>query len=372
MGGSHSSTATNITNNTVNQTDISNTTKNIQESATNTLVENASSCASSVEQTNSCNLSGATIAGNFNLDGTQSNKASVNFSCVQSSSAANSMTDAMASSIANEMGVLNGTEAAAKINAAAEAATKSGFLSLGGGSSKSDVNTNVNYNVTNSTKAVVENIFKKNLSNNFSSKTVDECIGRTKQSNSIEAVGVKVGGNANVECNQSNSLEQVSECKQMTEAINKTLSQTAQELGFKVSNKSDTSAKSEVTATAKTKTESEGVASAINAFANVINALNPFSSLFGSGETVMAASCCCCFLICCILIVSMVVMKSGGGDASGVPGGFNLPRGMPKMGRRFRGGYSDSENTSDIVEYLGAAGIDLVSDIISDSSPLFE
>lgn len=379
MGGSHSSVQSSITNNTINSTDISNTTKNIQETATNTLVENASSCSSSVDQNNSCNLSGAQIAGNFNLSGTQSNKASVNFSCVQSSSAANSMADAMSSSITNELGVLNGSEAANKMNAAAAAATKSGFGSWGSGSSKADTNTNVSNNVTNQTKMAVENIFKKNLSNNFSSKTVDECIGRTSQSNSIEAVGVKVGGNANVECNQSNTLEQVSECKQMTEAINKTISQTAQELGLKVETVSKTATKSESISKTETKTESEGAAAFVNSLANLVSAFNPFSALFGlEGYAALFAclicfSCCC---ICCILIIGAVA-KSGGGSVSTTPGGFNvtMPKGLPKgLGKfgKFRGGNSETDNSSDIIEFLGATSIDLISDVLTDKSPLFE
>lgn len=379
MGGSHSSVKSSITNNTINTTDISNTTKNIQETATNTLVENASSCASSVNQSNSCNLSGAQIAGNFDLGGTQTNKASVNFSCVQSSSAANSMADAMSSSIANELGVLNGSEAANKMNAAAAAATKSGFGSWGSGSSKADTDTNIANNITNQTKMAVENIFKKNLSNNFSSKTVDECIGRTKQSNSIEAVNVKVGGNANVECNQSNTLEQVSECKQMTEAINKTISQTAQELGLKVEAVSKTSTKSESTSKTETKTESEGAAAFVDSLAKLASVFNPFSSLFGLGGAAalipcLICFCCCC--VCCILIIGGVA-KSGGGSVSATPGGFNvtMPKGLPKgLGKfgRFRGGYSDTNNSSDIIEYLSVTGIDFISDVLTDNSPIFE
>lgn len=382
MGGSHSSVQSSIINNTINTTDISNTTQNIQESATNTLVENASSCSSSVEQNNSCNLSGAQIAGNFNLGGAQSNKASVNFSCIQSSSAANSMTDAMTSAVGNELGVLNGSEAANKMNAAAAAATNSGFASFGSGSSKADTKTNVSNNVTNQTKMVVENIFKKNLSNNFSSKTVDECIGRTKQSNSIEAVGVKVGGNANIECNQANSLEQVSECKQLTEAINKTISETAQELGLTVETASKTSTKSESSSKTETKTESEGAGAFVNSLANLVSSFNPFSGLFklsGAAALIPFLICCCCCCICCILIV-LAVAKSGGASVSATPGGFNvtMPKGMPtglgKFGKfgKFSGGNSDTDNSNYFIEYLGSASIDLISDIVSDSSPLFE
>jgi hypothetical protein len=367
MGGSSSSVKSSITNNTINTTDISNTAKNIQESATNTLVENAKACSSSVELTNTCNLSGMQVGEDFNYGGSQSNKASVNFSCVQSSYAANSMSDAMSSSIANELGVLNGSEAANKLNAAAEAATKSGFGSWGGGSSDSKASTKVGNNVTNQTKMTVENIFKKNLSNNFTSKTVDECIGRTTQSNNINLSGVKTGRNANVECNQSNSLEQVSECKQISEAINKTLSQTAQELGLKVETVSKTATKTESTSSAKTETVSTGP---IQDLGNAISGILGLASLGVAAPFIVY-----CSIICCCLIISLissaVLMKSGGGS-SGAPASFSIPRGMPKGLGRFRGGNSETDNSSDIIEYLGYTSIDLISDVLTDKSPLFE
>lgn len=365
MGGSHSSVKDSIVNNTINQTDIENTTKNIQESATNTLIKTASSCSSSVNQSNSCNLSGAAVAGNFTLGGKQSNKASVNFSCIQANSASSSMTDSMVNSIGNELGVLNGTEAAAKLNAAAESANKSGFGSWGGGSASSNVSTGVENNVTNSTKSIVENIFKKNLSNNFNSETVNECIGRTTQSNSIEAVGVKVGGNANVECDQSNTVEQVQECKQLTEAVNKTLSQTAQELGFKVNTSSETGSKSEIESAAKSKSEDTGP---IQDLGNAVSGLLGLASLGIAGPFIIYACCICCCIILSI-VSSMFVMKSSGGSMPNVQGSINLGKGANKMNLKFgkphKGGYSDN---SDVFEYLGVAGINLISDICSESS----
>lgn len=77
--------------------------------------------------------------------------------------------------------------------------------------------------------------------------------------------------------------------------------------------------------------------------------------------------------------------KSGGGSISATPDGFNvtmpkgLPKGLPKslpkgLGKlgKFMGGNSDTIISSDIIEYLGATGIDLISDVLTDNSPLFE
>ena len=374
MGHSHSKVQTNIANNTVNKTDIQNTTKNIQETANNTLIKNANSCSSSVNLNNSCNISNAKSATSINIGGTQTNKATVNFSCIQAGSAATSMADAMTQSIANELNVLNGSKAANKINAAAEAAVKSGFASYGSGSSDASTNTNVSNNVTNSTKQIVENIFKKNLSNNFNSETVNECIGKTTMSNTIAGENLVAGESINVNCIQTNSVEQVQECTQLTEAINKTLSQTAQELGFTVKSASETSSATESTSKTKSEASSEGIASAINAFGNLLSNLNPFNSIFGmTGDAAVAFGIiCCCIIISCCILSSILVMKSGGtsGTGDGITSGLSglsskMPSGLSKLKGKFKGGYSNTN--SDIIDYLGMASIDLFSDIISDS-----
>jgi hypothetical protein len=367
MGGSSSKVKSSIANNTLNMTDIENTTKSIQESATSTLIKNASSCSSSVNQNNTCNMSGTKVTGGFTFGGKQSNKASVNFSCVQAKSAAATMTDSMASSIANELGVLNGSEAAAKMNAAAEAKTTSGAGSWGSGSSSSKTDTSVTNNVTNSTKSVVENIFKKSLSNNFNSETVNECMGRTTQSNEVNLSNMNIEGGAKVDCDQSNTLEQVQECKQLNEAINKTLSETAQELGFKIDNTNKTASTTESTSKATTETVSTGP---IQDLGNAIGGILGLASLGVAGPFIVYACCICCCIILSV-VSSMFVIKSGGGSASiSTPSGFNMHVGLPKRGRKgFRGGNSDTDSSSsDVIGYLGAVGVDIFSDIISDSS----
>ena len=366
MGSSSSSATASITNNVLNTTDISNINKSVVESAVNVLIKNAAMCSSSVNQSNNCSLNSSKTGGNLNLGGTQSNKASVNFSCVQSSSAAGEMASAMSQALQGELKAVSGTEAAGALNAAAESANKTGFGGFGGGSN-SNVNTSVNNNITNQTKATIENIYEQNLKSNFNSETVSECIGKTAQKNNISAEGDVVGGNANVTCNQSNTLEQVQECKQMAEAANKTLQETAQKLGFKVLTESETALADKLAAEAKAKNESTGPIQDLgNAVSGIIGSVG---NLFGLASLGMAAPfiVVCCCVCCCVLLScasSLMAAKSGGG--SGPSGNFNIPR-----HGKLRGGYSDTENT-DTVEYLGLLGINAISEIMSDSSPLFE
>ena len=273
----------NITNNTLNQTDLSSVNSTTMETAISTLVQNASICSSAVDQNNTCSMAGADIGGDLDFNAAQNNVAQVNFSCVQANKAAADMGNSMAQALAGKLDALNGTTAASALNAAASAQASMG-LGVGAANSTSNVQNNITNNVTNQTKVRIENVFKNSLKNNFSSKTVSECIGKTTQANKVDLSGVKVGKNAKVNCQQTNTLAQVQECKQLNEAINKTMQETAQKLGFKVKQtnvtKSESKATGEATSTATV-------------------------SMFAGG----CGSLCC---ICIIIIICCLVAKGGG------------------------------------------------------------
>lgn len=387
MGHSSSSIVQEVMNNTLNSTLSTSVTEHVQETSVETLVESAKSCSSMVAQSNSCNLSGMAVGGNFTFGGKQSNEAKVNFSCINSDTAATEMESAATAGVAGELGALNGTEAAAKLNAMAAAASKTGSMAFGG-DADSNVSTNTTNNVTNQTESIVKNIFKSHISQHLNSKTVDECIGKTTQKNEMNLSGVKVGGDAKVECNQSNSLESVQECKQLTEAVQKSFNKTAQELGFKVSATNKTASKTEMKSEAKSESVATGPIQDIgNAISGILGGVLGLASLGAAGPFIVI---CCC--VCCSILLSCagsMMMKSGGSSGSSGSSGYSGLSGLNSLSKmkglsglssglgRAKGflgkGGGDSEtNSSDIVEYFGGMSIDIISDIISDSSPLFE
>lgn len=302
MGNSSSSVQQDITNNTINETTLKSLNKQVMNASTNVLVESAKNCSSIVNQSNSCDVSGATIGGDLNLNGVQTNQASVNFACVNEDSVKTEMASAMMQAVMSEVKAMNGTEAAAKLEAAAQASKTSGFLAPPTGSSDSSVNTNVTNNVTNKTAVSVENILENNLKSNFTSETVSECIGKTTQTNKISAAGAVVGKNANVSCVQTNSVEQVQECKQLSDAINKTINQTAQDLGLAIVTESKTSSETK----AEAKAESSNVSRGLDDLASSLTGIFAFMGLGFLGPAGGIISCVCC-CICCILIIVLVV-----------------------------------------------------------------
>jgi hypothetical protein len=273
MGKSKSEASQTITNNTVNKNTINTLNETIMNSAVETIINNASSCSSAVNVNNSCDMSNTKIGGDFTFGGNQTSQAKVNFNCIIETETSSEMATAMLASMVAEMKALNGTEAAADLNTASQASNKSGFISMPG-TAGSNSKVNVENNVTNETISNVKNIFQQNLSNNFSSNTVSECIGKTNVSNSQDLSNMDIGGNAKVECIQTASVEQVQNCKLLSSAIQKTTQETLQELGLTVETESSTGTSTESTVTSKSENISTGPIEEMgNAISSIVGAV---------------------------------------------------------------------------------------------------
>lgn len=319
MGGSSSkaSVTQNLSNNVLNTTDISSINKNIMNAGVNVLVKNAQNCSSAVSQNNTCNFRNMKIGGDLNITSKQANKAKVDFSCIQASKASSEMATSMIQEMVGNLNSLSGTQAASQLNASALASSNSGFLGMGA-SSSTDVNTNVTNNITNQTRVNIENIYEKNLNTNFSAETVNDCIGKTRQTNTIDYSGTQVGGYANLDCFQENTLEQVQKCEQLSEALNKTLEKTAQELGITVVKKDVTSLTTEMTAEATAESKSTGPIEEVgNAVSGILDSIGNIFGLTALGAFAPFAISACIVCICLILLSSSSVLVVGLGGKGG-------------------------------------------------------
>lgn len=331
MGGSGSKSSQTITDNTVNQNYMNTLNETIMNSAVETMINNASSCSSAINVNNSCNVANVKVGGDFNFGGDQTAQAKVNFNCIQANQTSADMSTSMMASLVAEMKALNGTEAAANLNTASQSSNKTGFASMPS-NSKSSSKTDVINNVTNQTISNVENIFKTNLKNNFSVNTVNECVGKTNISNEQNIIGVDVEDSANIKCIQTASIEQVQNCKQLSDAISKTTQATFQELGMTVATESNTGITIESTVSSKSENVSTGPIEEIgNAISDILGA---FGLAFLGPIAGPICMCCCCLIIIVVLffIVSQIMGGSGStpnmdgiSDINGMSGIYESP-----------------------------------------------
>lgn len=310
MGQSKSKSSQVIENNTVNKDYINSLNETIMNIGVETIVNNAKNCTSAVSLNNSCSLAGSKISGDFNFSGNQSNAALLDFACVNADNAVTQMTNDMLLSLAAEIKTLNETDAAVDLNNAISSTNNTGFGSTGGSSSASS-SSSVSNTISNETITNIENIYRQNLNNNFTSNTVSECIGKTSLSNTQDLSNLDIGGSANVECIQTNTLEQIQRCEQLSESINKTMNQTLQELGLKSDTIAETTSETSAEVVVETENTSTGPIQDISTgIAGIFTSIGDIFG-FGSFGSTLFSICSICCIVIIVCIFAFFAMQSG-------------------------------------------------------------
>jgi hypothetical protein len=315
MGGSKSSSEQTITNKTINKNYLDNLNKTIMNAGVETLVKQANQCGTAVNQNNTCKNKNVEAAGDYYYGSTQDNKAKINFSCINSASAQGDMSQEMMAQLLQDVKNTNNTSLATTLNALADNKSQTGFLSTPPiGKVASKTKQNITQTIENETVNKIQNIYEQNLQNNFTSDTVNECIGKSRQDNITDIENIKAEGNVEINCNQANNLEAVQNCQQLATAVSKTSSAVAQELGLTIINESVTKTENEATGVTKTTVEATGPISELgDAFSNILGAfgmafLTPF----------VIPSIICSVVCCCIIIIILVGgAYLGGADENG-------------------------------------------------------
>lgn len=337
----NSSISSQLKNNIVNESTINNLNKSVMNSATNTLINNAQACSTTTAAENSCKIRagrvvarGAGSRSAVSVD--QANKVEVNFSCVNESSSASDMQSSMKETIKNELKAVSDSDLQNKLSAKAASSSEQGFGANLPGAGAPQVNTNVNTNiennVTNRFNQNIENILEKNFSNNFSSNTVSECINKKTVSNraNIDADGLEAeeGGVAELTCNQSNSVKEVTSCKALSTAINKSVDGVLKDLGIQTVKEDKTKASSESDASAESKNVSTGpIQDMGKAVAGVVDSIgNAAGNIMGGAIMgAMAPSLIVLCLCCCCCIISIVIVMMSSSSSSSQPTISDLP-----------------------------------------------
>lgn len=347
MGGGQSTKATvnsQLKNNIVNETTIKNLNKTVMNNATNTLIDIAASCSASTDLTNTCRIRAGKISArgkgsNVSVQAKQDNALKANFSCVNESSAASDMKSSMKETIKNEIKAVSDTDLMNKLTAKAAGSSEQGFGAnlpgMKGPKVDSTTNTNIENNVTNRFNQTIENVLEKNFSNNFSSKTVSECIDKKVLKNraDLDADGIEAdeGGKVDLSCVQTNSVESVTSCKSLSQAINKSVDGIIKDLGLQTVKEDKVKAKSESDASAEAKNVATGpiqdmgkaVAGVVDSVGNAAGNILGGAALLTLGPSLIAFLLCCC---CCVISIGLVFLSKGSG--SDVPP-TNLTEEMP-------------------------------------------
>lgn len=222
--GSSNSTVKNVNNQTyINKSQVDILNKQITNQIANTQMNNASKCGANMIQDQQITISNITAAGPITInDINQFQNNSISFSCSQNQQARTAIANQLYQEMINNLQNSNSTNIMAELEAQAATNVKNGFASWGGGSSHSDTDNTVNWNVQNSTFQELQNVIENSIENNFTANNLAECNNSVTQNqlldiNNVHSTGGSVwigninqqqASNSYVQCIQNQGVAQ--------------------------------------------------------------------------------------------------------------------------------------------------------------------
>lgn len=324
MGNKPSSTSTvnqNYETNIVNKSDIEVMNKQLNNFASETIMDSAKACSASISQLQDISFAGMKVAGDLNIGKVEQNQDSaISFSCVQSDKVRNDVAQGFVTDMMSQLENNYDANIVDKMAAAADAEGSSSFGSTGGPDVDSTVNMDYKYNSRTETSKKISNVVQNEVNNTFKNSTVSECLASAKQNQKISFENVDVGGDATIEAlSQSQAVEVVANCSQISDATSTITNNVASSLGLEVKETSTTTKETDMT----------GEATSVSSAGGIGDLLGGCCAPCGCGGIEGFFSVCCGIILCLMLL--MVVVKfvlpmmsnSGGGETSFDSSDFN-------------------------------------------------
>jgi len=260
-------------NNVLNVTEdnYNSSVENINNFSNNTTMSSGQSCSQAAFNTNNVHISNINTPGNFTYGGSMTNAAKIFFDCVDFVSMTSEMSSSLMSEIMQGLENNNSSETLQKLEAEAAAASKSGFLSLGGSTSaKGQTFNNLKNYTTNNTN--LRDVVAQSIANNFNAETFQTCTGQTVNSNNLYLEGIKAGS-VTITPMLLNQTENITKCIQETNMGNSVLGNIANALKIKVEN----TTKNVSSQAGKSSSKSESINQGLNDLVDSV--LGPLKSL---------------------------------------------------------------------------------------------
>lgn len=262
MGAAESTTSVqNISNQLyVNRSTVNQLNETLNQVIANTIVKNAVNAGGNIFNRQEIKFEGIKVSGNFEIgDMGQTQEAKITFDAMNKTEARNDAASQFINQALTDLQKHTSTDIITQLesNAKAKATAGAGFGYSNANSEAVNVSniTSLNENVTN-----ISNILQNRVENNFTTETVTNCVTSVNNAQNVAFVDIEVGGDFRVlNLTQEQSVEMISKCGAMTNATNKIITETLDNLGVKIDEDSTLKSVSEIKGTAESTAESKGL-----------------------------------------------------------------------------------------------------------------
>lgn len=298
MGGSSSSVSISNAQTYIDQNQLDILNKNITNQIANTRVNQAAKCGSDIVQNQAITISDIKTNGTYYSDFNQYQGSALDFSCIQSQQARNTIGNSLYQQMINNLSQHNSANIMAELEAQAAANIRNGFASWNiNGGSNSDTNENIDWTVQNSTYQELQNVIENSIENNFTAENISNCDSLTANSQSITVTGVVAGEGVIMKGNQTQIADTYAQCLQNQNIAQEITTVMADATNVKVENTNSNSSTSTQYGTATSETINNGPFESLgNLFSSIFSGIG---GLFSNFKTLS--------VICAILVVVIIV-----------------------------------------------------------------
>jgi hypothetical protein len=311
--------AVTLNNNTlvVNKSSLDYLNQLTASTTANQIIKILSNCTGSMTNINTIDFGGTlNISSGSNVTINQNIKSSVNFKCLQQSEVQTQLTSNMSNTIQQALQNNLSTDILNKMDAQAQSASQSAFLSLSGSKSNSEVNANSDTKIINQTDRSLKNIINVAVTSNFTQETVNSCVSQmlNKQIASFQK-GANVSENSTLIINQDISSSQIAECIQNGSFASDITNALTQFYQIDVKDDAKNTSETEMKGTAESESKASGFFEDVGQmFKGIGEGLGGLVGLGAIGPMATFSSSSCVILCCCIMIILVIVFAFKNSD----------------------------------------------------------
>jgi hypothetical protein len=277
MGGSQSTVTQVVNTNIINQSTLNAFNEQVNKNIANIVMKSAQTSGGNITQLDTTNFGIIAASGHADVtvDNDSTQNAKLSFKAIQQSLQTINLKESIADAIAEQMKSSMNNNTFNSLISQASSNMQKGFLSLPGGSSSSNVNTEQNTNISTNQTTNLKNIVKSLIETNASTNAIKNCFANVLQNQTTNFAGIYASQYATVDItNKTNQIAQTfATCQQMTQQTNNITTKLASIMGIKVQQSTTDTVKNKSTATAKSTLIKKGLGDFID---GIINTLGNF------------------------------------------------------------------------------------------------
>lgn len=297
----------------VNQSTINMVNTQLNNMVSSAIINDSKSCSAAINNNQSVKFVGLKATGDISIGVNQKQAAVLDFKCINVAKVRNDIANNMIQQMMGNLKSTTSVDVLNKLDALAKSKAETQFSPnpFAASSGDSKIEQIQNFKSATISNKNIENVIKNAIEAKFTSNTVQNCIAKVSNSQTVEVIDIVSGGKINAVIEQEQGVTLLTQCVNNTDVGNQLTSALAGYLDIKVKDDTSTSATSEFGATTESEAKNKGVFEGIGSMIESVG--TAVGSIFGVAGLApfLSPSSSICLFCCICLFILFAIFGSG-------------------------------------------------------------